>query len=402
MLPHAIFFETLASIQDDKSPEWHSTVAGLVVLRLVDDWISFGTHIVATDVTGLAAVRASIQQVAEGDPVKSLLFQVVDAMEGAEAAKIRPLAPALSAYAQALQYEGKFALVSDIAQMMISYADAESEYEIAMRASLQLGYCSRHLGFFDLAEKSQTEAEHYAELIGDLSSVFLARISLAKTVAARGNLGYADERLAAVQKDATDAGVDHMRGYALHERAVLAHYRSDYQGAIRLAYNAIDYMKTELERDHVLADLAALFMRVGHVSAARDTNLILASCGQEQTTRWQANINLMTAAALEWQEEAFELYRAALQCVDLPPREAIYYHRACAEGFRTFGKVERSNEQLEIAQQLAQRHQMQHFVFQIEEELQKQPKDKGQWESDIDSIAIAMGERLQFRTLNMA
>ena len=53
MLAHTAYFESLASVEDEASQEWKSTLAGLVVLRLVDNWLELGTQVVTTEVTGL-------------------------------------------------------------------------------------------------------------------------------------------------------------------------------------------------------------------------------------------------------------------------------------------------------------------------------------------------------------
>jgi hypothetical protein len=108
----------------------------------------------------------------------------------------------------------------------------------------------------------------------------------------------------------------------------------------------------------------------------------------------------MWAAVRERQEDAFELYRAALACIQLPVYEEIHYRWVAAEGFRLFGDSQRSEEELVQAHSLAEKYKMQKFVFELEQELRQAPV--GEWTSDIDSIAIDMGERLRFSTLSMA
>jgi len=114
MIAHVVYFETLASISDETSPAWKSTVAGLVVLRLIDDWLDAGAQIVTTDVTGLRAIRDTIGAVSEGDPIRSILNGAVDTLEHAETASIRAIAPNLMAYGRALHHVGKWALAKDV------------------------------------------------------------------------------------------------------------------------------------------------------------------------------------------------------------------------------------------------------------------------------------------------
>ena len=59
---------------------------GLIVLRLVDDWITMGPHVVTTDVTGLRAVRETVEAVSEGQPTRSILSGIIDSIVQAESA----------------------------------------------------------------------------------------------------------------------------------------------------------------------------------------------------------------------------------------------------------------------------------------------------------------------------
>jgi hypothetical protein len=400
MLPHAVYFDTLGSITDESSQEWKATTAGLVVLRLVDDWFEFGPHIVTTDVTGLAAVRYSIAQVSEGNPIRALLEQVVNALMDADNAEIRVVTPPLYAYAQALQYAGHFSLEQDVVSTLNKYAKSSDDIETVILTSLRLGVIARSAGDFALAEQYHLAAEEQAQATGDLSSALLARIGFAKTTASRGDIGRADTMLAEIVEESEQAGIALALGSALHDRAHMAYMRDDIQGMIRFAHRALEHMTTPSARDRVMADIATGFLQLGHVAASRDTYLILASCAEEQIVRWRATISLMWAAVRERQEDAFELYRAALACIQLPVYEEIHYRWVAAEGFRLFGDSQRSEEELVQAHSLAEKYKMQKFVFELEQELRQAPV--GEWTSDIDSIAIDMGERLRFSTLSMA
>jgi len=397
MLPHAIYFETLASITDESSQEWKTTTAGLFVLRLVDDWLEFGPHIVATDITGLNAVRSAIEQISEGNPIRSLLSRITHLLESAEIASSVSVAPGLLAYAQALQYDGQFKLEQDVLETLHTSAKKVDDSETVFHTAIRLGVVLRNAGDFAGAESYHVVALNTATAIGDRKSELRARLAQAKTIAIRGDIGRADILCAGIVEEAETHKVGGIIGPALHDRAYMAYTRNDFQGLVRFAHQALKHLETPLERDRAMGDIAAGFSRLGHVAAARDTNLILASCAQEQLTRWHATINLMYSAVQERQEDAFELYRAALGCVELPPRTDIFYHRASAEGFRLFGQTERAQEALQHAYEIAEKYQMQQLVFEIEEEMSEQPV--GSWSPEIDVIADAMGEKLQFDLL---
>jgi len=399
MLSHAPFFDKLAVIADEADPEWKATAAGLVVLRLVDDWLDFGPHVVSTDITGLAAVRDAIERVDEGNPTRRLLHQIVASMEQAEVASAQAVVPALLAYAQALQYSSDAPLERDVLLTLRKYAESVNDPQTIVHSSLRLGVVNRALGDYTEAEFYHKEAERSAAEIGETASVFLARLGLAKTAAARGNLPFADALCSSVIDEARHKGLSRILAIGLNDRAHISILRKDYQNAVRSAYAALEFAISEGDRDRVMADLAAAFLRLGHISAARDTNLILASSAQEQSVRWQATVNLMYAAAQEHQEAAFDLYKATLEMTVLPPYVEVYYYRISAVGLRIFGHLDEAESALRQAHAVAEKHHMQQFVFELEEELKELEKQTTtMWEKDIDVIADTIGEQLQFRS----
>ena len=70
MLRHLAFFEELAAAEEH-DPNWRAISAGLVVLRLVDRWMSEGASGVTTH--AVSAVRAAVDEVAETTPVPRIL-----------------------------------------------------------------------------------------------------------------------------------------------------------------------------------------------------------------------------------------------------------------------------------------------------------------------------------------
>src|SRR6476659_7805244 len=106
---HLAFFEELAKL-DETDPSWRSVSAGLVVMRLVDEWIKIGTPAVRAESWGVSAVRDAIADVPDGTPLRRILSAVLQALEVAPTVDIHALAPRLMAYGQALEYEAKWRL----------------------------------------------------------------------------------------------------------------------------------------------------------------------------------------------------------------------------------------------------------------------------------------------------
>lgn len=400
MLAHAAYLEKLASLRDETSPEWHPTIAGLVVLRLVDSWLDLGTQVVTTDVTGLHAVRASITAILEGDPVRSILGSVVHALEQAEVATIQAVTPTLLAYGQALHYANQWRLAEDVFATIRTRAETAGQPEISRHAALQLAPILRKSGELEAAEEIYVSVIRDAQAVGDIESRLRAQNGRAKIASIRGDLPAADAMLAAILREAEEHHLNEMCALVLHDRSYLSHLRGNYSAAVKYAHQALEGTCDPVSRDRILADLAAAFLALGHVAASRDANLILASTAQEQEIRWSALINLMETAAIEHHELAFESYRTSLQDTALPPRLKAYFHFEVAKGYRLFAKPELAIAEFHAARQLAERFSLNQLLFEIDETLLEQaPRAVSHsavpqtWPEDIAAIASTIGEQ---------
>src|SRR5215218_89906 len=75
-LRHLAFFEALATT-DEKDPSWRALSAGLVVMRLVDDWVDTGYDTITSESWSVVAVREAIAAV-EATPLRRILTSIVD------------------------------------------------------------------------------------------------------------------------------------------------------------------------------------------------------------------------------------------------------------------------------------------------------------------------------------
>ncbi|HXD49528.1 MAG TPA: hypothetical protein VN600_12180, partial [Gemmatimonadaceae bacterium] len=66
MLRHLAFFEELGAM-DESDVSWRAVSAGLVVMRLVDRWMSDGA--LGLTAHSVSAVRAAIEEMPETTPV---------------------------------------------------------------------------------------------------------------------------------------------------------------------------------------------------------------------------------------------------------------------------------------------------------------------------------------------
>ncbi|HEX8848538.1 MAG TPA: hypothetical protein VF761_03305, partial [Gemmatimonadaceae bacterium] len=191
---HLSFFEALASL-DEQGAEWRATTAGLVVLRLVDAWLDEGVHVAGADAWGLSAVRDAVDAMSPGDPARTILGGVVEAMADASRNDFALVAPRLMAYGRALNFDAKWRLAADVYETLVAYAHPIDEADVYIDASMQLGYCSRMVGAWDRAAAAYADAGRVATSIGDVVGILRARIADARLSMSRGNLPRAEEIL---------------------------------------------------------------------------------------------------------------------------------------------------------------------------------------------------------------
>jgi tetratricopeptide (TPR) repeat protein len=369
-LRHLAFFEELAAL-DESDAEWRSVSAGLVVLRLVDAWMEEGPHVVTADAWGLRGVRAAIEEMDGGVPARALLGSVVDAMEASAVADMSAVAPRLLAYAQALEYDARYALSADVYRAVIAHTHPVEESDIAVTAHLHLGACLRTSGNRTAAAEAYRVAGEIAHATDDVVGVLRARIGDARIAIERGNLPRAEELLDQTIADSERAGLEDVRSRALHDRAGVAFFRKEYEHSIRFAYAAMNTTTSSRERDRILNDLATAFKQLGVLSAARDAYLVLTVTAQEQFTRWIATMNLMDIAARDGSETLFERYRRELADAALPPFLAADYYVTASEGYQRLGRTELAYGNLQRALAVATEHQFNQVIFYVEEALQR-------------------------------
>jgi tetratricopeptide (TPR) repeat protein len=301
--------------------------------------------------------------------VRAILGSVVDAIERARAADMTVVAPRLMAYGRALDFDAKWALACDVYRTILAHAHPAEEPDVAVDASMRLGYCARMLGDLEGSAAAYGRAGQVAAAAGDLMGVLKARVGESKIALAHGNLPRAEQILDETIVRAGASDFTELRAMALHDRAAVAHRRGDYERAVRLGYEALQSTSSPIERDRLLADIAGFFVELGVRSAARDAHLVLAATAQEQYPRWVATINLLEIAALDETEPVFEQYRRELADADLPPTLRVEYHLHVGRGFRIFGKVDAARAELTKVLQLAEQHRLNDYVFTAEREL---------------------------------
>ena len=382
---HHAFLRLLAG-GDPESREWLCARAGLLVLRYVDAWSS-GEWLPVQLLAERAAVADAIVEIPRGDQMRGLLSAILDrtSTDWAIAANGEPfphppsvarVAAPLLAYAHALQFSSDWALASQVYLTVWNacgphavHAQAPGDLESATVAALRLGACYRMLGEVEQANAAYEAAVALAKHTGDLRTVFLARLGLAKLVQDRGNLPLADSCIASVVSEATTAQLLDIRACAFHERAVVAYHRGQYRNAIEWGFESWAIERDARERQRVLCDLAVALLAAGHRDVSRAAHQMLADDASEPLTRWAALLNLIDISTLDRDEAEYQRVRRALRSVSLPPRFAANYHYYVGIAEFTFGRALRATTELERAVSLAEEHRFGELLIKAESAL---------------------------------
>jgi len=365
-IEHLAFFEALGRVTETDA-DWPVLNAGLQVLLLVDAWLDHVPNSSRASVYGIRAVRSAIESVPTTSAARQILNRIVDAGESAAEPDALCVARHLMGYGRSLDYDGRYALAADVYRTLIRYVPATLDADVAIDAQMRLGYCLRVQDDWSGAEAAYGQAHAIAFARGDMPKALHARIGDASVAFARGNLPVAESTLDEIIVEAAEPEFSDVRSLALHDRAGVAHWRGQYDYAVRLAYSALKITRSLTARDRILADLANAFTQLGVLDAARDAYMVLANTAQEQYVRWLAMINMLEISALQTNAAVFEDYRIDLVGETLPSFLQAQYHFYTAFGYHAFGKDDAAMHALQQATELAESHRYNQLLFQIDE-----------------------------------
>src|SRR5208283_1863928 len=79
-LKHLPFFEAVSEAAEN-SPNAHAATAGLLILRLIDNWVLAGPMMVEPESVSVKSVRKAIMRLAPADPSREVLLGLINAMQ---------------------------------------------------------------------------------------------------------------------------------------------------------------------------------------------------------------------------------------------------------------------------------------------------------------------------------
>ncbi len=374
---HLAFVEVMGSIEES-APAWRPTVAGFLVLRLVDRWANASSGSDGGPPPHeLLPIRRAVVEAPHG-PIREALVQLVGAIAESWGMWSSRVSSSLLAYAHLLQQDEAYNLAADAYETFLSHAHASSDLELAADAYLRLGFCLRRVGRIEAANIAYEAARMFAAITEDTRAVFLSRVGAASIARHRGNLPAAQAALEAVIVDATALAskgsspvLDDVLGRAKHDLATVLKDRGNPERAVPLYYEVLEMYEDAAKREVLLNDIADTLAALGLREAARDAHLVNYVTARQPTVRWTAAINLMELAALDEQETAFQQYRRDLASAPLPPLLDAHYQLQAGQGCYRFGRVESARASLSRAVEIASKHQINDILIRAESALDR-------------------------------
>ena len=365
MIRHQIYFDTLGSMRED-SASWRSVFAGLSVLRLIDAYSETGSPLNPAGWAQLHSVRAAIEALNDGDPVRGVLTRVLE--EVTTRGQIdETVFRSLVAYGRVLDYDASWGLATDVFSTVAKLTRPEKNARLAVEAHVAVGGAARRNGDWEVSARAYSQAAYIADTLGDRQGVLTVQIGIANTYMAKGNLPQAQAILDDVLIQAREQLLTDVQADALHARAALAQRQGTSAEGVKLAYEALNLTAKPASRDAILEDIAAMFTEIGLRDAARDTHLLLVATAQAQWVRWLATINLMELAALDGMEEPFDAYAAELRNAEMGTWLRSHYLLFLGEGLERFGRYEAAEQALEEGVAYASANQIHAVTFKAEE-----------------------------------
>lgn len=367
MIRHQVYFDALGSMRED-SAAWRSVFAGLSVLRLVDSYSEPRSALSPANWAQFHSVRAAIEALTEGDPLRGVLTAVVE--ETAKRNTIdETVCTSLLAYGRALDYEASWGLATDVFSTVAKLARPEKNARLAVEAHIAIGGAARRNGDWDVSARAYSQAAYIADTMGDRHGVLTVQVGIANTYLAKGNLPQAETILDDVIVQSRDQELTEVQGMALHSRAVVAQKRGNHAEGLMLAYEAFNLTSRPTERDQLLDDIGGIFAELGMRDSARDAHLIVVATAQSKFSRWQAIVNLLELASIDGMADAFDAYAMELAKAPTGPWVRAHFLLFLGEGQQRLGRTDAAEGTLREAITFSEHNQFHEIAFKAQSAL---------------------------------
>jgi tetratricopeptide (TPR) repeat protein len=239
--------------------------------------------------------------------------------------------------------------------------------------ALFAGRLNRMLARWDPAIACYGAAEDAAARAGDPNSVLRGRLGKGAVHRGQGNLPAAREIAESVVREATELQLPDAQVIAYGDLGSVYSLQGLRLEALEAQYQAFRLSREMPQQMRALGDLAIGLAKIGAFEAARLGFKIVADSKASVEVRANALFELMDLESSAGNRVAFERYRGAAEEYGkrMSPRMLVDYQYKLGVGLARFGQTGRARTLLTAALELAERHKLNAWYFNVEEALRE-------------------------------
>ncbi len=373
-LTHGDFLERARQERErDDSVSSRVALGAYLVARLVARWLNLGELLEDREAYDWqrASTHRYILELEQDRAETRLLQSVLDALEGEAGARVTSARMSLTAYAYFLEHEGRLGEALEIVSLAArTYGDVIPAPDFTSLA-LFIGRLNRLQARWEDANTAYTAAAEAALAYGDRVSALLSQLGRANVLRGQGNLPRARAAVEQVIEKAAGEDCTEVRSKAYADLAYVLELQKLPFEALRANYDAVRISRDPLNRMRLLGDLGVKLAALGFCDEARTAFEVVASSDASFLVRTNAVLELMQIESVARNRMAFERRRHELhaQLGRMTPSMTVDYHYKVGLGLARFGIMGRAREAWTEAMELAERHRLNVWYFQIERTL---------------------------------
>ncbi|HZS61837.1 MAG TPA: hypothetical protein VFA43_21380 [Gemmatimonadaceae bacterium] len=408
---HLAFFRA-AGDSGQSTVDYETLSAGLLVLRLLDRWLTRATKARPVIFREFIAVKRKVESLEEG-PYRRVLGELVNTISTYAYGTGDSRIPKLIVFAQLLERDSHWAPAADVYATAIELIQPrERDHDLLPMCYDRQGYCLRQVGEFagvahlynegiavalDLETKAMNEDDRKSAFGWSLR----LRISHAVFEQESGNLPDAEYELDRIIKDAETADLPDLIARATHERGQVAYERDQDEQAALYFYRAAQLHIDQRLAYRATLDLAVALADLGHIEYARVVCEVVRAKPEGAGMDWKAfaGINLMRLAHVRGDRPEFDRLREELSRESMSGRPRAYYHLTAGQGLQRFGRMHDARFAFQQAIEVAQIFRINRLVIKAEQLLKatehdpQRPRMRAQDSAALAPILTAIDER---------
>jgi tetratricopeptide (TPR) repeat protein len=379
--------------EQERDGQARLALGGYIVARLVDKLLT-----VREEQAGLEgfrwqleAVRRHVSELPADAPETAHLAGIVDAIPAEGPPPPSSLWKSLTAYAYFLEHEARFEEGLEVLNLAArAQGNGTSSGEYASYA-LFAGRLNRQLTRWDIANTCYNAAEEAASASGDFLTMLRAGLGRGAVHRGQGNYPAARNTTEKVLREAIELGLVEAQAMAYADLGVIYSVQGHRLEALKSHYKAFRLTPDPVQRMRVLGDLALGLHEIGAYEPARLGFQIVVESNASVEVRTNALLELMDLESSLGNRVAFERYRVAAEQYRsrMSPRMTVDYLYKIGVGLARFGQVSRARSSLATALEMAERHQLNAWVFKIESAINEliEGKDNGSAPSSASELS---------------